>query len=90
MGTAIYIALVAWLMTNAEKGFGSMKTVWGPIAFLLLFVLSAAITGGLVLGRPAMLYWDGKKREAVKQFGLTLLWLFVILVIVFAGLFLIK
>jgi hypothetical protein len=80
---AVYIALVAWLMLNANNIFGGMKTIWGPIAFLLLFVLSASITGSLVLGRPTLLYLDGKKKEAVRHFGLTLLYLFIILVVVF-------
>lgn len=86
LSTAIYVAGVAWVMSNAEKIFGSMKTIWGPIAFLLLFVVSAGVTGGLVLGQPVMLYADGKKKEAVKQFALTLAWLLAILVLVFVGL----
>ncbi len=90
LGTAIYVALVATVMTNAEKVFGNMKPFLGPVAFLLMFVLSAAVTSSLVFGRPVMLYLDGKKREAVKHFGLTLLWLLVILVLVFVGLFLRK
>ena len=91
LGTVVYVAGVAWFMTNAEKGFfGNEKTIWVPIAMLLLFVVSAGVTGSLVVGRPVMLYLDGKKREAVQQLGLTLLWLLVILVLVFAGLFLRK
>ncbi len=87
LGTAIYVSLVAWFMTNAEKGFlGNEKTIWIPIVMLLLFVISAAVTGGLVLGQPAMLYADGKKKEAVKQFALTLGWLLAILILVFIGL----
>ena len=84
LGTAIYVALVVQVMTNAEKVFGNMKPFLGPVAFLLMFVLSAAVTSSLVFGRPVMMYLDGKKREAIKQLGLTLLWLFIILVLVFA------
>ena len=83
LGTAVYVSLVAWLMSNASKIFGQMDNIIGPMAFLLLFVLSATITGALVLGRPIMLYWDGKKQQAIKHFGLTLLYLFIILVLVF-------
>lgn len=86
LGTAVYVSLVAWLMANANKIFGRMDDVVGPMAFLLLFVLSAAVTGALVLGRPIMLYWDGKKQQALKHFGLTLLYLFIILVLVFVTL----
>ena len=83
LGTTAYVVGVAWFMTNAEKGFGNGKTIWAPIAFLLLFVLSAAVTGGLVLGRPVMLFLDGKKKDAVKQFALTLGWLLAIFIVVF-------
>jgi hypothetical protein len=87
LATVIYVTGVAWFMTNAEKGFfGDEKTIWVPIAMLLLFVVSAGVTGSLVLGQPVMLYLDGKKREAVKQLGLTLAWLLVILILIFIGL----
>lgn len=87
LGTVVYVTGVAWFMTNAEKGFlGSGKTIWAPIVMLLLLVISAGVTGGLVLGQPMMLYVDGKKKEAVKQFALTLAWLLAILVLVFVGL----
>lgn len=86
LGTVIYVAGVAWFMTNAEKGFNNEKTIWMPIAMLLLLVVSAGVTGSLVLGQPVMLYADGKKREAVKQLTLTLGWLLVILILVCIGL----
>lgn len=69
-------------MPNAERLFGKFENFWGgPVIFLMLFVLSAAIVGALVLGRPILLYLDGAKSEALKFFGYTLGWLFVILVI---------
>lgn len=82
----IYIAGVAWFMSSGAAIFGAEepKNIWIPVIMLMLFVLSATITGALVLGRPILLYWDGKKSEALKFFGLTVLWLFTILVIVFA------
>ncbi len=50
---------------------------------LLLFVTSAAITGFLVFGKPAMLYIDGKKKEAISLLGYTIGMLFLITLIVF-------
>lgn len=38
-----------------------------PLAMLMLFVLSAAVMALLVFGKPAMLYVDGKKKEAVQM-----------------------
>lgn len=69
-------------MFNIQKIFGEKPdTIMAPVLVLLLLVLSAAISGGLVLGKPAMLYLEGQKKEAVKQFIFTLGWLLVFLVI---------
>ena len=66
IGTAIYVALVAVLMTNGNQIFGSATGILGGMAVLLLMVLSALIVGSLVLSKPLMLYLDGSKKEAVK------------------------
>ena len=80
----IYTAAVALIMQNGEKIFGQIKTIWGPIAFLMLFVLSATIVGALVLGRPVIFYLDGLKKEAVKLFIYTVGCLFILTIIIFA------
>jgi hypothetical protein len=74
----VYVAMVAWIMQHAQEWFRQTKTVLAPTAFLLLFVLTAAVVGGLVVGRPVLLYADGQKKEALKFFGFTILWLFVL------------
>ncbi|MCX6781842.1 MAG: hypothetical protein NTW66_01880 [Candidatus Magasanikbacteria bacterium] len=78
IGVGAYVAVIALIMQNGERIFGKMNNILGPIAFLLMFVLSAAVTGGLMLGKPVMLYLDGLKKEAVKMFIFTVAWLFVI------------
>ncbi len=65
LGILVYIGLVATLIFNGEAIFGEMNNFIGPVAFLLLFTLSALIVGGLALGKPIMLYLDNKKKEAV-------------------------
>ncbi|OGL85876.1 hypothetical protein A3I40_00660 [Candidatus Uhrbacteria bacterium RIFCSPLOWO2_02_FULL_48_12] len=82
-GVLVYTSAVAWVMFNGQKIFGPVKSFWGPVAFLLLFVLSASVVGLLVLGRPVYIYLDGAKREGVILLLLTILWLFVITVGVF-------
>lgn len=72
----VYIILVALFMNNAERIIGDTKTFVGPVAFLLLFVLSAATVGSLVLGRSILMYIDKQKKEAVYLFGSTMGWLF--------------
>ena len=84
LATTVYVAIVALIMHNAEKFFGPMKNIIGPIAFLLLFVTSAAITGFLVLGQPIMLYLDNQKSEGIKLFVYTAVWLFIFTIIALA------
>lgn len=88
LGTVLYIALVSSLLFYAPRIFGTKKedTVFIPIAMILLFVLSASITGLFVLGRPVLWYLDGKKKEAVSLFIATLGFLFLITFFLFLGL----
>ena len=83
LGVLIYVSLVALLMNYGNDIFGKINNVWGPIAFLLLFVLSALIVGMLVLGKPLMLYFDGKKKEAITLLLFTTAWLFIMTLLVF-------
>ena len=88
LGILVYIVLVATMMQNGDRIFGKMDNFVSPIAFLLLFTLSACVVGGLVLGKPLMLYLDGKKKEAVGMFVQTGLWLagFTVLALVVTAL----
>lgn len=82
-GTFIYISIIGFFMSNVEKIFGpGPDTFVAPIFVLLLFVISACITSGLVLGKPLMMYLDGQKREAVKLVGYTVVWLAVFFLVV--------
>lgn len=83
LGTAVYVLAVAWFLFNGERWFGKADNFFMPFALLLLLVLSASITGLLVLGRPIYLYFDGFKKEAVKLLGLTVCWLAIFTFIVF-------
>ncbi len=83
VGTAIYIILVVSFIFSLQIFASKEDNIIIPIAMLLLFVCSAAITGFLVLGKPVMLYIDGKKKEAVSLLAYTLGILFLITVISF-------
>jgi hypothetical protein len=81
----IYVAFVAWFMTHANAlgiPADNENTIWGPILFFTLFVISAAITGALVLGRPLLLYLDGMKKEGILFFAYTVAWMAIITVLV--------
>ena len=90
IGITIYVVGIALLMLNSEKIFGKMDNLFGPVAFLLLFILSAAVCGSLALGKPAMLYFNNQKKEAIKLFLYTIGWIFVMTVIVLIIQFIIK
>lgn len=84
LGEGAYIALVALFIQSAAKIVPKDPSILGFTLFLTVFVFSAAVSSALVLGRPVLLYLDGKKKEAVEFFILTLGWLFVFLLAVFA------
>ena len=79
----VYVSLVALVMSNANHWFPGPDTWVTPIGVLMLLVLSASITGSLVLGRPVLMYMDGQKKEALTFLGWTIGWLFVLTVGVF-------
>jgi hypothetical protein len=82
LATAIYISGLISLMFNAERLFGEVENMLVPIGMLMLFVLSASVTGGLVLGKPMFMYLNGQKAEGIKLFVYTIGWLAVLTVIV--------
>lgn len=82
VGTGVYVALVSALMSNAQKIFGQGDNVLTGMAILMLLVLSAAVVGTFILGRPLMMYLDGAKKEAVRTLIYTLIILFAITLIV--------
>jgi hypothetical protein len=77
LGEAAYITLVALFFFSMEKMFSGQpdQPPFGIIILLTLFVISAAVSGALVLGKPMLLYFEGKKREAVELFACILSWL---------------
>jgi len=83
LAVSAYIFLVVLFMNNAEKMFGKEDNNYlAPMIFLLLFVLSALVTASLVLGRPILLYLDGKKTEGLKLLFYTAINLAIILALV--------
>src|SRR3989339_670691 len=85
LATVVYVELIVLFMSFMQTRFSSSpETFFIPIAMLLLFVFSAALTGSLVFGKPLMLYLDGKKKDALKLISWTLTFLFLILIITIA------
>lgn len=66
--TALYIGLVATFMQNASHWFGGPDTPYlTPFIAMTLFVVSALITGSLVLWQPVKMLVEGKANEAGTQ-----------------------
>lgn len=83
IATAAYIVLVVLFVFSLQAFQGQPETIIIPMAMLMLFVCSAAITGFLVFGRPIMWYLDGKKKDAISLLAHTLGMLFIITIIFF-------
>ena len=75
VATVIYILVVATIISNGQVIFGQMTGYLAPVVFLSLFTLSALIVCTLILGKPLMLYLDGKKKESVSLLLATISWL---------------
>lgn len=90
LGAAIYIFAVSQVIQNGDKIFGTGNNVFAPFAFLLLFVLSAATVGGLVIGYPAYLFFDNNKKESVTALIYAIGWLTLYTILVMGILALIK
>jgi hypothetical protein len=79
LATAFYIALIgSFMYYGGTIKIGRANTILVPITLLLLFVFSAALTGFLIFGKPAQMYVDGKKKDALALLTYTFISFFVI------------
>ena len=83
LGTTVYVTAIALFLGHASKIFGQKDSPFAPVAALMLLVLSAAVTGSLVVGKPMLMFLNGEKNEAVKLFIYTLCWLALATIIAF-------
>ena len=79
----VYVFLIALIMKNGNQLFGNVDTLLSVAVFLLLFVLSAAISGVLIFGKPILLYLDKKKKEALQMLGYIIGWLLAFVFVFF-------
>jgi len=79
LATTLYIIIVSGFMFfGSTLKLGRVNTILTPIAFLLLFVFSTALTGYLIFGKPAQMYIDGKKKEALSLLSFTMMFFSII------------
>ena len=84
---ALYIVVVACVMYYGLKN-NKVESILIPIAMLSLFTLSTAVMGFLFILEPIRMYLDGKKKEAVHHFFMTILSFAAITGFIFLALFL--
>jgi len=93
LGVLVYVLAISWFLFNGQKIFnqaGKADSFLAPAVMLILLVISATITGMLVLGKPILLYLEDKKIEAIKMLSYTVGWLAVIAMIILGSLILLK
>jgi len=82
LGLTAYIGLVAVLMQQLDKIVAPYGSVYVGITFvLMLFVLSALVSGSIILGYPILLAKDGKIKMGMQIVGYSMLWMFVIMLL---------
>jgi small-conductance mechanosensitive channel len=88
LGVLVYVSIVAFLIFNGEHIFDNKPSFLIPLFMLLLFIISASVTGLLVMGKPIHLYLSGLKKEAFILLFATLAWLVLFIVVIITGLLL--
>lgn len=87
LGLAIYVGLFAFLALHIVPGFENNQATHpalGVILFLLAFVISAVISGSIILGYPIFLFFEGRRKDALKIVLWSVVWL-----LLFLGIFLV-
>lgn len=85
LGVTAYCSLIGVFMWNSNNVFGKMNSTLGPIFVLMLLSTSVLICASLVLYKPYRLFVDGKKKEALGVVVSTASWLFILSMILLAG-----
>ena len=76
--TLYVVAVVSFMYYGGQMKLGRANMIFVPITLLLLLVMSASITGFLIFEKPALMYIDGKKKEALSLLMQTLVFFSII------------
>ncbi len=78
VAAAAYVTIIAQIIRNGQALFGTMNNAYAPIAFLLLFVVSAAVMALIIFGQPVIWYLEGFKKQGIRLAVYTVALLFLI------------
>ncbi|MBF8267252.1 MAG: hypothetical protein HW388_760 [Dehalococcoidia bacterium] len=88
MGVFLYVILVVLFINNLDRIAGlppeneQTNSSMQAVGILLLFIISACVSGALVLGYPAILALRQRIREASLLVASTVAWLVLLLVMI--------
>ena len=84
LGLVGYCFLIGWgIFNKAEVLFGDMNESFGPMFFLMIFVLSVLICGVIAFGYPVNLYLKDKNDRSPIQIVVYMVgWLFLSVIVV--------
>lgn len=75
LSVGAYVFIIVQIITGIGQIGPEDAGIIAPITFLMLLVLSVAVVGMLIFGRPLFMYLDGQKREGVSMAIATIAWL---------------
>ncbi|MCL5019996.1 MAG: hypothetical protein M1426_05990 [Patescibacteria group bacterium] len=75
LGVTLYCSLVGVMFWKGNEFIGNPGYI-GPVMFLVLFIVSALICALIVFYQPYILFFGGKKKEALDLVLSTTGWLF--------------
>jgi hypothetical protein len=81
LGVTAYCGLVGMIFWRGNEIFGKDPNYAGPVAFLILFIVSALICASIVFYQPYKLFFENKKKEAIDLVIATTLWLFLFFIL---------
>jgi hypothetical protein len=85
-GILVYCSLIGLIFWKGNHIFGPAPSLFGPVAFFLLFMVSAVICALLYLGYAFWLFWEHKNlRRALHLVIHTTLWCFVFIAIILSS-----
>jgi len=94
LGLAGYIGVFAMSLFRIQNWVHtrniSPHPIMGIMLFLLAFVISALICSSLIFAYPVVLFFDGRRRDALQTVLWSGLWLVTIFLFVAIGTFLMK
>jgi len=80
LGVTFYCAFVGVFFWKGNEIFGRVPNYLGPVAFLVLFIVSGLTCGLIVFYKPYNLFFEGKKKEALNLVLYTTGWLLLFFV----------